>query len=554
MPDTDQYDAVVVGSGAGGGPLAYQLAKSGARVVVLEKGRRLKREELIHDELKICRGDFFAPLPEDEPHMLASEGQPARRTNQGWLACCVGGGTVHMSGFFLRLKPEDFRLRTQLGPVEGTTVADWPITYAELAPYYDMVEEVVGVSGQAGINPFEEPRRKPFPFPPLAEHPFAQEIDRACTRLGYHAFPLPRAILTRPVGDRGVCSYCALCGSYGCETGAKGSTAVSVLPLAEATGRCEIRPESMAYEVEVDSAGRATGVLYFDAEGRTQRVRGRAIVVSCTSIESARLLLNSRSAAFPDGLANGSGQVGRHLTFSNHRDAFARFDKAKLKASRPALLSTAPFVHRCVQDFYFKPKEGVPKGGTLSFLFSHQNPIASAVAQAIDPQGTLTFGLDLKDRLRRLASSITLSFESFCESLPNPGMHVTIDPEVRDKWGIPSARITVAHHPYDRAAADVLHDRGLEILKALEPDETWSPYPFSESMILQCGTCRFGTDPRESVLDRDCRAHEVPNLYVVDGSFMPNPGGVPPTMTIMANSFRVGARLAQAFKRREFPG
>ena len=149
---------------------------------------------------------------------------------------------------------------------------------------------------------------------------------------------------------------------------------------------------------------------------------------------------------------------------------------------------------------------------------------------------------------------MTVQFESFCESLANPGMHVRIDPDVRDRWGIPSARMTLAHHPQDFAAAEIVHQRGMEILEGLGPDETWAPYPFGESMILQYGTCRFGKDPGKSVLDAGCRSHEVKNLYVVDGSFMPNPGGVPPTMTIMANSFRVGEELAGAFKRREIPG
>ncbi len=554
-PQDDLYDAVVIGSGAGGGPLAYELAKSGARVLVLEKGRRIERKELIHDELKICRGDFFTPSEEDEPHVLVRGSSKPARSREGWLANCVGGSTVHMSGFFLRLKPEDFRLRTELGELPGTSLADWPITYAELAPFYDRVEHVVGVSGKAGVNPFEEPRSGPFPFPPLDEHPFAKELDKSCAALGYHAFPLPRAILTRPVGDRGPCSYCALCGSYGCETGAKGSTAASVLPMAEATGRCEIRPNCMVYEIEVGPTGLATGVLYFDREGRMQRARGRAVVASCTAIESARLLLNSRSSLFPDGLGNGNGLVGKNLTFSNHRDGFARFDLGKQQAARPWLTDKEPFIHRCVQDFYFRPQPDVPRGGTLSFLFSHINPIGAAEAQAIDVSGDLTFGKDLKDRIRdRIRGSVTVQFESFCESLANPGMHVSIDPDVRDKWGIPAARMTLAHHPHDLAAAEIVHQRGMEILGALGPDETWAPYQFGESMILQYGTCRFGKDPGKSVLDANCRSHEVKNLYVVDGSFMPNPGGVPPTMTIMANSFRVGEKLAGAFKRREIPG
>ncbi len=563
MPKTEVYDVIVIGSGAGGGPLTFELARGGARVLVLEKGPRHTRKELIHDEIKICRENFFVPYEEDEPHVLVyGDGGKPTRSKQGWIACCVGGGTVHMSGFFLRLKPEDFQLHTLLGDVDGANLADWPIGYQDLAPYYDRVEHVVGVSGKAGVNPFEEPRSGPFPFPPLDEHPIAKEIDTVCGKLGYHAFPLPRAILSRPLTapaddaqpDRGICSYCALCGSYGCETGAKGSTLASVLPLAEATGRCEIRPGCMVYQVEVDARGRASGVLYFDGEGREQRALGRTVVVACSAIESARLLLNSRSSLFPDGLGNGTGLVGQNLTFSNHRDGFARFDYGK-QSARPWLSSKEPFVHRCVQDFYFSPSQDVPKGGTLSFLLAHENPIGNAEVQAISFGGDLTFGKQLKDRIRhRIRGALNLSFESFCESLPNPGMHVTIDPDVRDRWGIPSARMTIAHHRYDLLAAEAVHKKGMEILKALQPDETWAPFPFGESMILQYGTCRFGKDPKTSVLDATCRSHEVPNLYVVDGSFMPNPGGVPPTMTIMANSFRVGEAMAKAFKRRELPG
>ena len=164
-PSDELYDALVIGSGAGGGPLAYELAKSGARVLVLEKGRRLERKELIHDELKICREDFFTPSEEDEPHVLVRGTGKPTRSREGWLANCVGGGTVHMSGFFLRLKPKDFRLRSELGDLEGANLADWPITYEQLAPYYDRVEKIVGVSGKAGVQPLRGASQRAVPLP-----------------------------------------------------------------------------------------------------------------------------------------------------------------------------------------------------------------------------------------------------------------------------------------------------------------------------------------------------------------------------------------------------
>ena len=556
MASADIFDVVVVGSGAGGGPLTWELAMAGARVLVLEKGPALKRSELIHDEMKFCRDNYLSPSRDDEPHMLVRSKGQVERSSEGWIASCVGGGTLHMSGFFLRLKPEDFQMRTLLGDLPGANLADWPVPYLEFAKYYDRVEEVIGVSGRAGVNPFEEPRNGPFAYPPLDEHPIAQVIDATCARLGYHAFPTPRGILSRPKGDRGSCSYCALCAQYGCETGAKASTAASVLPAAVATGRCEIRPNCMVHAVEVNERGLASGVLYFDETGAEQRARGRVIVVSATAIESARLLLNSKNSLFPNGVANHGGLVGQNLTFSNGSTGQSRFSIPANREAHPWVTSREPFVHRCIQDFYFNPTPDCPKGGTISFIATHPNPILSATRQSISNRDEVVFGKALKDRLRQnLRESFNLRFETFTDFIPNPNTHVTIDPEVVDKWDIPVARITVEHHPYDQLGLEAVHAKAVEITRALDPTEfEANAAGLNGELMLQHGTCRFGNDPRTSVLDRNCRSHEVRNLLVVDGSFMPSCGGVPPTWTIMANSFRAGEALAHAFRRREIPG
>ncbi len=552
MAQPEIFDAIVVGSGAGGGPLALELTQAGARVLVLEKGRALSRDELIHDEVKFCRSNFLVPSVSDEPHVLVRHGR-SHPTADGWIACCVGGGTVHMSGFFLRLKPDDFRMHTLFGDIPGATLADWPISYADLAPYYDRVEHVIGVSGRAGVNPFEEPRTGPFPMPALEEHLAAQEIDRVCHELGYHAFPTPRAILSVPRGDRGSCTYCALCAEYGCETGAKGSTADSVLPAAVATGKCEIRARCMVHTIEIDRRGRATGAVYFDERGEEQRALGRSVVLSCSAIESVRLLLNSKSTLFPDGLGNHSGMVGKNAIFSHNAGAFARFDRSNPDSKPPWVLDRAPFVHRCVQDFYKNAAPGCPTGGTLSFLIKHPNPIASGVREAsLHP--ILTLGIDLKRQIRRnVRDSLNIGFEVFGEFIPNPETFISLDPTVRDKWGIPVARIAMEPHPLDRTAVLALQEKGLQILNALGPAEV-TPRDESSMLMLQHGGCRFGTNPESSVLNRDCRSHSVPNLWVVDGSFIPTFGGVPPTWTIMANSFRVGELMGHAFRRREVPG
>src|SRR2546425_4270490 len=240
-------DVVIVGSGAGGSPLALRLSQAGFDVLVLERGPRYTRDDYKHDELLIAshRG-FFVPSVDSDPHVIVDHGQPGERPKLGalgWIARCVGGGTSHMAGSFYRFHPDDFRLRALLGPFEN--IVDWPYAYEELEPYYSMAEWEIGVSGAAGTNPFEGMRSRPYPLPPLDSHPLALFFDGACRRLRLHPFPTPRAINSRPYGGRPACAYCAFCVGFGCLNGARGGAQDALLPRAERTGRCEIRPNAM---------------------------------------------------------------------------------------------------------------------------------------------------------------------------------------------------------------------------------------------------------------------------------------------------------------------
>jgi len=553
----EAVDVVVVGSGAGGAPVALCLAEAGARVLVLEKGPYYTVRDFTHDEVSVCRRDFWVPWEHLDPHTIRKAGEPeARVTREGWVSQCVGGGTVHMSGFFYRLHAEDFRLATLTGGVRGAELADWPIDLAELEPFYDLAEVRVGVSGQAGLNPFEL-RRRPFPLPPLPPHPAAALVDEAARGLGLQPFPTPRAVLSRPYGGRPPCNQCGFCGEYGCENGSKSSVLASLLPLAEATGRCEIRPGCMACRIEVDAEDRAAAVVYFDPAGVERRVGARVVVVAASAIESARLLLLSAGGRHPQGLANGQGLVGKHLTFSTFGKGTAVLDRAAVVARLGGDHLDLPFLQRSLQDDYWNERlgSGLPKGGTHNFLLHHPNPINAGVRLAMDSKWTL-WGQPLKDALRRyFHEEIWAEFEVFGEFLPVPGCYVDLDPGVKDRWGLPAARITMAHHPLADDVNRLMVRRGLDVLEALQPKPIRVvPWAWANTTYhLQQGTCRFGDDPSRSVLDRDCQAHEVPNLYVTDASFMPTSGGCPATPTILANAFRVGHKIAERFRRGEIP-
>lgn len=546
----ESVDVCIIGSGAGGAPLALELGRAGFKVVVLEKGAWYQQTDFVHDEIMNSRRNFFMPLPWDEPHLWRTEGQPYTRTNEAWTANCVGGGTVHMSGFFYRLKPVDFRMKSELGAPKGSNVVDWPITYKDLEPYYDKAEAELGVSGNAVPHPFLEPRKGNYPLPPLAEHPVAAEIDKAAKSLGWHSIPTARGIVSQPYRGRDPCVYCSLCGSYGCEHGAKSSTAASLIPAAIATGKVELRPKCMAKEITVDAKGLAKSVIYLDADGVEQEQPARVIVASCTAVESARLLLNSKSSRFPNGLANDNGLVGKNLLFSSFGQSKATFSVKKRGEELPWLNANLPFVNRSLQDFYVLPDErfGFRKGGTLGFMWAHPNPIFAAVGLARKGEKGV-FGKELKDKLRTYRDSRILEFEIYGEFLSNDFTYVSVDGGVKDKFGLPVAAISIKRHELDLKMTQFLVERGEEVLQAMKPDRVDRVGTAGETTILQGGTCRFGRDPKSSVLDADCRSHVVKNLYVVDGSFLPTSGGVPLTLTIAANSFRVADRMVANLKK-----
>jgi choline dehydrogenase-like flavoprotein len=318
------YDVCVIGTGAGGGVWIDACTHAGLDVVALERGPQLgPKDFLAHTELtNIVRGSGFAPDWQDTSRENAS--QQAQLGRSTMLAQCVGGGTVHWGAWAWRLREDDFHVLSAEGPVEGASLADWPFSYEELAPYYDAAELRLGMSGTAGANPSEAPRKVAYPNPPHPPRAATLKIQAGAKKLGLHPFPTPLAINSRPYRGRGACINGGMCANFGCPVHAKASSYAIHLRDARATGKLDLRAETRVVELMTDKGGHVRAARTLDTQGNEQEVRARHFVLAAGGIGSAHLLLSSRSARHPDGLANGSGLVGRNLMF--HKLIFSFMD------------------------------------------------------------------------------------------------------------------------------------------------------------------------------------------------------------------------------------
>jgi len=335
--------------------------------------------------------------------------------------------------------------------------------------------------------------------------------------------------------------HCGFCMGYGCEANAKSSTLAAMIPLAEATGRCEIRPFSTVYRIETNEAGRATEVAYFDANRAPQAQKAKAVIVAANGGETPRLLLMSESSRFPDGLANGSGLVGKYLMANAHSRVNAFFDE-------PLNEYKSVQVTRIVHDFYDSdPSRGFYGGGGLDGRgFVQATPVMFAVNGL--PQDAPQWGKARKDLLRQNFTR-QMSVLGSCTSLALESNNVTLDPELKDAVGRPAMRITYSDHPDDLAMAAFLQDRAVEIMDAAGANTIWrEPVARTDVLAHLLGTCRMGDDPETSVVDRYHRSHDVPNLFVCDGSSLVTSGRGQPTMTIQALAFRASEHIAKFAK------
>ena len=540
---TEAVDFLIIGCGASGGVLARELSRNGFSVVVLEQGPWLTAKDFGHDEYRtwkqsLLTNDFrkqpttFRKTPQDK-----AVKQPA--LTYGRL---VGGGPVHFTANFWRFHEIAFIEASKKGTIPGTGFTDWPITYADLEPYYTRAEWELGVSGQAGVSPFDPPRSKPYPLPPMPVKSSGVLFDRGARKLGFHPFPAPVAIISQSYQGRIPCQHCGFCMGFGCEMNAKSSPLPVMVPQAIATGRCEIRPHSYVRKIELDQHGRALGAIYFDQQGKENLQHARAVVVAANGSETPRLLLLSKSNRFPDGLANSSGLVGKYLMFNTDCLAMGRFEH-QLNEYKSIEVT------RVIHDFYeIDPKHGFYGGGGVDARFFFY-PISFAMWGL--PKNVPQWGSDYKKALSKYFTR-TMVCAGHTTSLPLENNSISLDDEVKDAWGLPAMRVTYKDHPNDLKTCQFMLDRGMEILEAAGAQDRWT-YPVEESTFgfHLLGTCRMGKDAKASVIDIDHRTHDVPNLFLCDGSSFVTSGRGQPTETIQALAFRAGDRIAALAKKNE---
>jgi choline dehydrogenase-like flavoprotein len=545
-----RYDFVIIGSGASGASVAYTLCKAGYKVVILEKGRLVNRKEFSKDELAYVRRDIVTPNLFDEYHVIEEkvEGKwiatPTYESGWSfWNGNIVGGSSNFMSGMLHRMHPDDFRLKSKYGEIKGANIVDWPITYQEMEPYYDVAEALIGISGKYIKHPFEPPRKKDFQEPATNENSVVNLIDKSCQSLNIKTLVTPRAILSQDRGDRKACYYSNFCGSYGCSSGAKGSAREALIKPALATGNLTLLTNKQVKTLQTKTKENISYAEVVDTvTGKESKIFGECFVVAAQAHESARLLFNSASKHYPNGLANSSGELGKNLIFSGGGSGEGELHKEYLKGlSFDALMQTGLFVNRSILDWYFIDHwwSGKFKGGLVEFMFEHQN-IISRARKENEKEGKMVWGKALGEKLtKRFKESKNIRFEIFNDWLPTNDCYVAVDKKYKDKYGMPVGKLRILGHPQDIKVGKYIAKKCENILEKMGAKNITSTISAAPAQNLVAGGCRFGNNPKTSVLNKYCQSHDVSNLFVVDASFMPTGGSVPYTWTIYANALRV---------------
>jgi choline dehydrogenase-like flavoprotein len=539
----NEYDAIIIGTGAAGGIVACVLAESGKTVLLLERGRVLSFSDVGRDQLRNQRlaiyGHNAGPELNGNPRVFVDPQGHPRLVKPHELdyhnnAACVGGGTRVYGAQAWRFHPDDFRMASKYGVPEGSSLADWPISYQTLEPFYERAEWELGVAGDGHLIQHVVPRKRNYPLPPVPPSPHTVALQHGARQLGWITTPVPLLINTEAYGGRAGCIGCKYCVGFACPTDAKTGSQNTVIPRALATGHCELKTSAVAERIETDDRGNVTGVSYFVNSSR-ETARSRFVIVSAGAIESARLLLNSWSSFHPNGLGNEYDQVGRNLQGHLYPRAYGLSPTRVFNGIGPGVtIATIEFNH---------DNPGIIGGGMLADDFI--KPPVDFWYDSLPPD-LPRWGVENKRFMRNNYTRV-MHVRGPVQDIPNPNGRVMIDDSVRDKWGIPVARLSGTTHVATVEAAEFMRERGEQWLRASGCEKIWSTQP---GLILsgrqhQAGTCRMGSDTKSSVTDEWGRIHNHDNLFVVDGSLHVTNGGFNPVLTIMALAFRSAEYIAR---------
>ena len=549
------YDVIVIGSGAGGGVAAAVLAEAGKSVLLLERGRDLSFEAVGRDHLRNQRMPVYGhnagpdiegnprtlepdsfPIPVGEafgPHRLVRPHEPGYQNN----AACVGSGTRVYAGQAWRFMPQDFRMASEYGVPEGSSLANWPIDYQDLEPFYEKVEWEIGICGDHRTMTHLPDYNKPYPMPALPLPHKSSVHERGLESLGWHALRVPRLINSVPYNGRPACINCQQCVGFACPADAKNGSHNTTVPRALRSGNCTLRTEFMAERLQCSDGGRVSGVSVLNGAGERQSFSADVIVLSCGAVETARLLLNSATPQEPTGIGNGGDQVGRNLQGHYYPGAFGLFPEVMYDGLGPGCsIATCQFNHG---------NDGIIGGG---FLGDEDIVTPITLWKRFYPPEAPRWGIEAKrfmrDNFRRI-NDVT----GPVQEIPSPDARVSINPRLRDRYGIPVAHLSGSSHPETVRTAQFMGKRAKEWLLASGATQVWGrPMPrYLSGGQHQAGTCRMGDDPATSVVDRWCRVHSQDNLFIADGSPHVTNGGFNPVETIMALAWRTAENIVRTW-------
>jgi choline dehydrogenase-like flavoprotein len=513
---SETYDVIIIGSGAGGGTLVRHLAPSGKRILLLERGDWLPREP----QNWLAQDVFVENRYVSSDTWYDAKGKPF----QPQIHYFVGGATKLYGAALYRLRKEDFG---ELRHHDGISPA-WPISYDELEPYYSQAEQLYQVHGARGEDPTEPPASAPYPHPAVSHEPRIQQLSDDLAAAGYRPFHAPCGILLDEANPPySICVRCANCDGFPCPLHAKSDAEVIGVRPALEHSNVTLLTNAKAVRLGTNAAGTSVTEVVVERDGETETFAGELVVVSCGAANSAKLLLSSASDKHPNGLANGSDQVGRNFMFHDSRAVLALS-----REENPTIYQKTLGLN----DFYFGADDFEYPLGNVQMVGKSQAPMfrgEKPLETKLAPQWTL-------ERVARHAIDFWLS----TEDLPRPDNRVTVDAD---------GKLTLSYAETNAEAKKRLYEKVKSILGQLDmnPGHLVHRFAYMKNEIPvagcahQAGTCRFGSDPESSVLNSDCRAHELDNLYVVDTSFFPSIGAVNPALTAMANSLRVGDHLLE---------